>query len=155
MSQNGSRTTSLMTSLTKICNPQPKKFFQVQTRRLADAFEPLNSSIAQSAEELWHWQGNRQLLVLAWFQSTNTVYPSSQSVKLMYSKCLDHNCNGNRCDKVALRTICIKNVKFKIVKIKTGCKYVGYFYCSEHLTWATQNLGCGLHSWSRSFLSYC
>jgi len=55
MSQNGPKTTSFMTSLTK--NPQPptKKFFQVQTRRLADLFEPLNSFLAQLAEELWHW----------------------------------------------------------------------------------------------------
>jgi len=36
-----------------ICDTQPKKFFWVQTRRLADPFEPLNSSLAQSAEELW------------------------------------------------------------------------------------------------------
>jgi len=27
----------------------------VQTRRLADPFEPLNSSLAQSAKELWRW----------------------------------------------------------------------------------------------------
>jgi len=27
----------------------------VQTRRLTDPFEPLNSSLAQAAEELWHW----------------------------------------------------------------------------------------------------
>jgi len=30
----------------------------VQTRRLAESFEGLNSSLAQSAEELWCWQGN-------------------------------------------------------------------------------------------------
>jgi len=30
----------------KICNPQSKNFFQVQTRRRADPFEPLNSSRA-------------------------------------------------------------------------------------------------------------
>jgi len=30
-------------------------FFRVQSTRLADAFEPLNSSLAQSAEELGHW----------------------------------------------------------------------------------------------------
>jgi len=49
----------------KVCNPQPKKcffecrledwpirFFRVQSTRLADPFEPLNSSLAQSAEEL-------------------------------------------------------------------------------------------------------
>jgi len=38
-----------------IHNPQPKNFFRVQSRRLADPFEPLNSSLAQSAEELWRW----------------------------------------------------------------------------------------------------
>jgi len=27
----------------------------VQTRRLADLFEPLNSSLAQLVEELWCW----------------------------------------------------------------------------------------------------
>jgi len=45
-----------MMSLTKNRQPPTKKFFfQVQTRRLADQFQPLNSSVAQSAEELWHW----------------------------------------------------------------------------------------------------
>jgi len=34
----------------------------VQSRRLANPFEPLNSSLAQSAEELGRWQGNRKLL---------------------------------------------------------------------------------------------
>jgi len=56
MSQNDPKTTSLMTSVTK--NPQPptkKFFFQVQSTRLADPFEPLNSSPAQSAEELGCW----------------------------------------------------------------------------------------------------
>jgi len=44
-----------MTSLTK--NPQTptKIFFRVQTRRLADLFEPVNSSLAQLAEELGRW----------------------------------------------------------------------------------------------------
>jgi len=55
MSQNGPKTTSLMTSLTKKSQTQPKNFFRVQTRRLADPFKPLNISLAQSAEELWHW----------------------------------------------------------------------------------------------------
>jgi len=41
--------------LQKICNPQPKNFFRVQTKRLAESFEGLNSSLVQSAEELWHW----------------------------------------------------------------------------------------------------
>jgi len=39
----------------KICNPQPKIFVRVQTRRLADPSELLNSSLAQSVEELGRW----------------------------------------------------------------------------------------------------
>jgi len=38
-----------------IRTPQPKKFCRVQSIRLADPFEPLNSSLAQSAEELERW----------------------------------------------------------------------------------------------------
>jgi len=55
MSQNDPKTTSLMTSVTK--NPQrlTKNFFRVQSTRLADPFEPLNSSLAQLAEELGRW----------------------------------------------------------------------------------------------------
>jgi len=49
----------------------------------------------------------------------------------------------NRRDKGALTTTCIKNVKFKIIKIRTGCQYVRYFYYSEHLNWAAQNLWLG------------
>jgi len=41
---------------------------------------------------------------------------------------------------MALKTTCIKNVKFKIIKIRTGCQYVGYFCYSETLNWAAQNL---------------
>jgi len=58
-------------------------------------------------------------------------------------KTFDPNYNGNRRDKVALRTTCIKNVKFKIIKIRTDCQYVEYFYSSEHLNWAAQNLRLG------------
>jgi len=36
----------------KIRTPNQKFFFQVQSTRLADPFEPLNNSLAQSAEEL-------------------------------------------------------------------------------------------------------
>jgi len=36
-----------MTSLTKKPHPQAKIFFRVQSTRLADPFEPLNSSLAQ------------------------------------------------------------------------------------------------------------
>jgi len=42
-------------SVTKNPQPEPKIFFRVQSRRLTDPFEPLNSSPAQSAEELGHW----------------------------------------------------------------------------------------------------
>jgi len=47
MSQNGPKPTSLMTSLTK-----KQKIFSIQTRRLAESFESLNSSVAQSNGEL-------------------------------------------------------------------------------------------------------
>jgi len=39
----------------KIRNPQPKNFYQVQSTRLVDPFEPLNISLAQLAEELGRW----------------------------------------------------------------------------------------------------
>jgi len=55
MSQNDPKTTSLMTSLTKNRTPQAKIFFRVQSTKLADPFESLNSSLAQSAEELGRW----------------------------------------------------------------------------------------------------
>jgi len=41
--------------LQKSATPKQKIFFRVQSRRLADSFEPLNSSLAQSAEELGRW----------------------------------------------------------------------------------------------------
>jgi len=45
-----------MTSLTKNPHlPGKKIFFRVQSTRLADPFEPLNSSLAQSVEELGRW----------------------------------------------------------------------------------------------------
>jgi len=55
MSQNDPKTTSLMTLVTKNPHPPNKNFFQVQSTRLADPFEPYNSSLAQSAEELGRW----------------------------------------------------------------------------------------------------
>ena len=50
-----------------------------------------------------------------------------------------------RRDKVAVRTACIKYIKFKIIKIQTGCHYVGYLYYSENLLDRTkpQNLRLG------------
>jgi len=55
MSKNYPKTTSLMTLLTKSAPPNQKIFFRVRTRRLADPFESLSSSLPQSAEELWRW----------------------------------------------------------------------------------------------------
>ena len=49
-----SKTTSLMMSLTKNPHPQAKNFFSI-CFDLADLFEPLNSSLLQSAEELGRW----------------------------------------------------------------------------------------------------
>jgi len=39
----------------KSATPNQKIFFQVQSTRLADPFKLLNSSLAQSAEELGRW----------------------------------------------------------------------------------------------------
>jgi len=56
MSQNDPKTTLLTTSVTKNLHfPTKKFFFRVQSFRLADPFEPLNSSLVQSAEELGCW----------------------------------------------------------------------------------------------------
>jgi len=46
-----------MTSLTKKLETENQKYFSLQTRRLAGSFEglKLNSSLAQSAEELWSY----------------------------------------------------------------------------------------------------
>ena len=73
----------------------------------------------------------------------------------MYWKCSNPNCHGNRRDKVAPRTTCIKNVKFKIIEIRTGCQYVGYFYYNENLT-GSAKLSAGPwvgHSWPSSGMS--
>jgi len=47
---------------------------------------------------------------------------------------------------MALRTTSIKNVKSKIIRIKTGCQWVGCLYYSENRNRAAQNirLGSGL-----------
>ena len=59
-------------------------------------------------------------------------------------KASNPNCHGERRNKVALRTTCIKNVKFKIIKIRTGCEYVRYFYHSENnINWAEKKLRLG------------
>jgi len=46
----------------KTAPPKQKIFFRVQSTRLADPFEPLNSSLAQWAEELGRWLCNQKLL---------------------------------------------------------------------------------------------
>jgi len=35
-----------------------------------------------------------------------------------------------------MKTNCIKIFKFRIIKIRTGCQYIGYIYYSENLNWA-------------------
>jgi len=57
-------------------------------------------------------------------------------------KAFECNRNGNRRDKVALRTTSIKNVKLKIIKTRTGCQYIGYFY-SVNLNWVACGPGFG------------
>jgi len=37
------------------------------------------------------------------------------------------HCNGNRRDKVALKTNCIIIFKFRIIEIRTGCQYIAVF----------------------------
>jgi len=56
----------------------------------------------------------------------------------MYWKRSNPHCNGNRRDKVPLKTNCIKNVKFRIIKIRASWQYIGYIYYSENLNWAAQ-----------------
>jgi len=57
---------------------------------------------------------------------------------------------------VALKTNCIKNVKFRIIKIRTGCQHMGYIYYSQNLNWAAKNFNWAAwgprvgHSWSRT-----
>ena len=47
-------------------------------------------------------------------------------------------CNDNSRDELALRTTSIKSVKFKSMKTRTSCQYVGYIYYSVNLNWAAQ-----------------
>ena len=52
----------------------------------------------------------------------------------------ESNCNGNRRDKVVLRTTCIKNVKFKLIKTRSGCRYAAC--CRILLLQRKHKLGC-------------
>jgi len=49
LNQKVQKPTPIMTSPTK----KPETFFSLQTRRLAECFEGLDSSLAQSTGELW------------------------------------------------------------------------------------------------------
>jgi len=69
-------------------------------------------------------------------------------LKIMYWKHSNPRCNGNRRDQVALKTNSIKILKFRIIKIRTGCQYVGYIYYNGNLNWAVCNPRVG-RSWSR------
>jgi len=53
----------------------------LQTRRLTEYFEGLNSSLAQLTKELCCWYDNQKLLVLGQFPGTNISYSSSENVK--------------------------------------------------------------------------
>jgi len=44
---------------------------------------------------------------------------------------------------MGLKTTCTKNVKFKIIKIRTGCPYIGCLCYNKYLNWAAQNLWMG------------
>jgi len=46
----------------KSATPNQKNFFECRQEDVPN-FEVLNSSLTQSGEELWRWQGNRKLLV--------------------------------------------------------------------------------------------
>jgi len=56
-----------------------------------------------------------------------------------------------RRDKAALKTTCIENVKFKIIRIMAGCLYVGCLYYSENLNWAAQIRLLGYMRLKKSF----
>jgi len=51
--------------------------------------------------------------------------------------------NVCRPDKVALRRHLHQKRQFKVIKIRKGCQYAGYFYYSENPNWAAQNLRLG------------
>ena len=67
-----------MTSLTKNPHSPGKNFFRVQSTRLADPFEPLNSSLAQSTEELGRWYGNQKL---PFFCENHQNHPDAKVLK--------------------------------------------------------------------------
>ena len=59
-----------------------------------------------------------------WMAYFDLSKPNLAYLKLMYWKRSNPNCSGNRRDKEALKTTCVKNVKLKIVKIRPGCQHI-------------------------------
>jgi len=72
-----------MTSLTKNPNPPSKNFFQVQTRRLAESFESLNSSLPLSVPEL----GARKAMCDLYFLAQNPQNRPDAKVLKTLGKC--------------------------------------------------------------------
>jgi len=62
-------------------HPPTKNFFRVQSTRLADPFESLNSCLAQSAESYGVGKATENCCFLGRNQSMNISYAGSQSVK--------------------------------------------------------------------------
>ena len=120
----------------KIRNPQPKQFLRLQTRWLADPFEPLNSSLAQSAEDLWRWWGNQQLVVLYQFQSTNISYPGFQSVKhkqkLIWEKIFVQYFLLKVLKLLTISTLLCLLQFLLLVKIKLELRFCKIFSCKFH-----------------------
>ena len=101
------------------------------------------------SQNLWHYlnQGRTSNVMLMraarWMAY---LHLSKLNVGKANILCSNPNCSGSRRDKVALRTTCIKDVKFKSIKIRTACQHVRKFYCNKNLNWAAHNLrlGCEL-----------
>jgi len=68
--------TLIMTSQTKRSNPKLPNVFLLETRRLSASLEGLNSSLAQSADELWletSWTIYRHLRSLKSFKQLHKI----------------------------------------------------------------------------------
>jgi len=76
-----------MTSLTK--NLKPKKFFLLQTQRLAESFEGLNNSLTQSVAELCPCKDTCKLIVL------HSNYTGFKGVKKFRRKLMFLVCKEN------------------------------------------------------------
>jgi len=76
----------------------------------------------------------------------------------MYWKRSNPNCNGNDClapiNKVELSTACIENVKFRIIKIRTGCQYSD-FSRQPHYTERKSSYVVTFGSTTATYLSSC